>query len=427
RHMNQLVEWGLIAGRLEKERLRGYRDDRRDRYRYRLADETISFLYWLEERYRSKGENENDDAGDLLDFVLARLKELTRSLGRFKSENLDGEEAARRASSSMLLLHNVNEYTERISRILAELSATMDGFLLKSYSVDEAGSIVDELQKYIDGYLRRIHGLRRMILVELEQIQSSGLELRLAECAAIHDRELSKVPRFMRRSGPAETPGKILARLSAYYSQQGQIDNICNRVNTSAMKVWGRLSSHLREIERRNNRCEDIGRRITELCSLPENAVPVEFFRQLISSSAMVVDPNFWDEFTKADPPQPRFAVEKARKTTRTYLSAKSSGGIPAQSMEETRLAELKGWIEGKFAAEALSCGAKVSSAEYSGKDDFIGVMGMSKKGMLGHGKGLNRIRFTLAVEKERVSISDEWRNLGFREMTLKKVEGDGK
>ncbi|MEI6423952.1 MAG: DUF2397 family protein, partial [Lentisphaerota bacterium] len=111
RHMNQLTEWELISRRLEKERLRGYRDERRDRFRYRLTDETISFLHWLEERYRSKGDNETEDASELLDFVLARLRELGRTLARFEREKLDEDERVRKSSTSIFLLHNVNEYT----------------------------------------------------------------------------------------------------------------------------------------------------------------------------------------------------------------------------------------------------------------------------------------------------------------------------
>jgi len=425
RHMNQLAEWGLITRRLEKERLRGYRDDRRDRFRYRLADETVSFLYWLEERYRSKGENETEDASELLDFVLSRLRELGRALGRFEPGKLDGEEALRKSSSSIFLLHNVNEYTERISRLLAELSAAMDSFLLKSYSIEEARCVIQELQKYINGYLRRIYNMRRQILSELEHIQQDGLAARLAECAEIHEREISKAPRFMRRSGLTDSPEKILLRLSGYYRQQGQIDSICSRVNSSAMKVWGKLSTHLRELERKNNRCEDINKRISELSKLPESAVPTEFFRQLISSSALLGDPNFWDEFTKADPPQPRFVIEKAKKTNRSYLSAKPPGGPPAQSMEESRLEELKIWLEEKFAANKLSSGTKVSSAKYSGENDFLKIMGMSKRGILGQGKGLRKIRFTMAVvERVLTSISDDRRRLEFREMTVKKVDG---
>lgn len=423
RQMNQLTEWGLISRRLEKERLRGYRDERRDRFRYRLSDETISFLHWLEERYRSQGDNDTADASDLLDFVLSRLRELGRNLGRFEREKLDAEEAARKSSTSIFLLHNVNEYTERISHLLSDLSATLDSFMLKTYSIGEAQSVIRELHKYIDGYLKRIYNLRKQIMSELEHIRQDELALRLEECARIHEQELARAPRFMRRAASTDSPDKILQRLSGYYRQQGQIDSICSRVNTSAMKVWGKLSSHLRELERKNNRCEDLNKRITELCTMPENAVPADFFRQLVSSAAMLGDPNAWDEFTKAEPPQPRIVIEKAKKTNRSYLTPKTHGGTPVQSMEETRLEELKKWMEEKFAAKNMGRGAKVSTAAYSGEEDFIKIMGMSRRGILGKGKALHKIRFAMKVGKETVSASDDQRRLKFREMTIKKVD----
>lgn len=46
--IRQLQLWNLITCRIEKERLRGYRDTRRRKFRYRLADEATAFLLWLE-------------------------------------------------------------------------------------------------------------------------------------------------------------------------------------------------------------------------------------------------------------------------------------------------------------------------------------------------------------------------------------------
>ena len=37
--IRQLKEWGLVAERIEKERLRGYRDNRRTKFRYRICDD----------------------------------------------------------------------------------------------------------------------------------------------------------------------------------------------------------------------------------------------------------------------------------------------------------------------------------------------------------------------------------------------------
>ncbi len=423
RHMNQLTEWELVYRRLEKERLRGYRDERRDRFRYRLSDETIAFLYWLEERCRSRSEGESKDAGNLLDFVLARLKELSKALDKFHPGRHISEEAVRKASACLLLLHSANDYTERISRILIDLSGIMESFLLKSYDIDEAKLVVRELHKYIEAYLRRIYDLRVQILAELDRIRDGDLLEKLNQCARMHELELSRMPRFLRSSSPADTPEKILLRLVSYYRQQGQIDSICGRVNTSAMKVWGKLSSHLRELERRNNRCEDISRRINDLARLPEDAVPAEFFRLLVSSAAMVGDPNPWDEFTKAEPPQPRVYFESTRKTSRSYLYSKPHGGPPAQSLEESRLEELKMWMEEKFALAEMADAIDVSGAKYSGEEDFVRLMSMAKRGILGEGKSLKKIRYGLRLGKDFSSVTDGKRSLEFHEMKIRRLD----
>ena len=42
--LRQLKEWNLVAERIEKERLRGYRDNRRAKFRYRMCDDAASFV-----------------------------------------------------------------------------------------------------------------------------------------------------------------------------------------------------------------------------------------------------------------------------------------------------------------------------------------------------------------------------------------------
>lgn len=422
RHMNQLTEWELVTCRLEKERLRGYRDERRDRFRYRLADETVSFLYWLEERLRAADEERIEDAGDLLDFVVSRLRELRRTIGRLAVGD-DDEDANRKASSVVFLLHNANEYTERISRRLSETSEKMECFLLRSYNIDEAQAVVEELRVYLSGYLKRIHALRRQILAELDKLRDSEA---LRDCFQRHAREVRKMPRFMRGPGLIETPDKIIANLHGYYCQQGKIDTLCGRVNTTAMKVWGKLSAHLRELERRNHRRAEIDRRIVELSRLPANAVPVEFMRRLIASAAMLGDPNHWDEFTKAHPPQPRFSAAQVKRASRAYLPPPRAGTQPTVvSLEEARLRQLREWIERKFTCAELGKGVALDRLNCDQPDDFPNIVKVGKKGLLGQGKALRKINFRLDVGAKLVAVKNRQRELAFRHQTLQEITED--
>ncbi len=419
RHINQLTEWELIVKRLEKERLRGYRDVNRDRFRYRLADETVSFLYWLEDRLRGGDDDNNEDAGDLLDFVLSRLKELGRELKRIERNGFKQDDPGRQAANVIFLLHNINDYTERISRQLSEISANMESFLLRSYLIEEAQEVIDNIQSYINGYLSRVYVLRRQILTELENLQQTGLLAVLLNCSTIHAGELRKAPRFMRRSGMNEPPEMIIQRLNDYYCQQGQVDALCSRANSSAMKVWGKLSAHLRELERKNNRCEDIAKRIDELCKLPEASVPVDFFREFIASGAMLSDNHYWDEFTQAEPPQPRFSTPQTRKTTRSYLPQKHNVAAPVTSLEEARLESLKQWIEDKFTQRKLAQGISLATATVAGIDDFRNIMTIGKKGILGKGRALGKINFKLEVGDDFSTVKDDQRQLDFKAMII--------
>jgi hypothetical protein len=46
----QLAAWGCVERIVEALRIRGYRDNRREQFRYRLTQDAVALLEWLEER-----------------------------------------------------------------------------------------------------------------------------------------------------------------------------------------------------------------------------------------------------------------------------------------------------------------------------------------------------------------------------------------
>ena len=417
RHMHQLLEWKLITERLEKERLRGYRDMRRDRYRYRLEDETVAFVHWLEERLHSDFEDITQDAGDLLEFVLSRLREASRALNRFKLDDSDTEKASRKAANIVFLLQNVNEYTGRICQNLNEINATLGAFLMHNYRVDEARQIIEELRSYMTGYLRRIHMLRKKILSELEAVNSGDNAEKFEKCILIHEQEMHNAPRFLKRGQIVTSPRRMLEQLPDCYRPQGRIDSLCHRVNDSAMKVWGKLSAHLREMERKNNRLEGLNARMLEIAALPPETCPDEFIRELISAPGISYDPNYWDEFTKATPPRPRRDFSKQQRVIRTYLKRKHGEAKPVQTMEDSRLEELKSWISSKFKDDIEE--TDLSTAKVETSVDFKNIIDLARRGILGNGKSLKKIDYTLNVKDYEVTVSNGKSTLGFNEMHL--------
>ena len=77
--IRQLKEWGLVEERIEKERLRGYRDTRRTKFRYKLCDDAAAFVEWLKERRaHDLDPSGGDETGNLLDIQRSLLAELRR-------------------------------------------------------------------------------------------------------------------------------------------------------------------------------------------------------------------------------------------------------------------------------------------------------------------------------------------------------------
>ncbi len=64
--LSQLARWELVEFRIEKQRLRGYRDNRKRKFRYRLKSEATYFLEWLEERCLDDMQSRGNDTRDLL-------------------------------------------------------------------------------------------------------------------------------------------------------------------------------------------------------------------------------------------------------------------------------------------------------------------------------------------------------------------------
>ena len=64
-------------------------------------------------------------------------------------------------------------------------------------------------------------------------------------------------------------PATDLAALAQFYASGGQLEKLTSRVNKSALMVWQKLHLHLRELERRSHRLEDLRARVKDLSHLP--------------------------------------------------------------------------------------------------------------------------------------------------------------
>lgn len=395
--LTQLEEWGLIRCRIEVERLRGYRDVRRRKFRYGLAADALLFLEWLEESAQAELDRSESDARDLLEEIGSTLNELHRLLnacaaGRGK------EDDPRRV---IYRLDRLNAMTTEVNSRLGELNAILLGFVTHRYTIDEAKAVLRELERFVDDFLRQIHALRGSIVGRIENLLETRLQEALRRAAEQLEQERRSAPHLFRHRAEMRHPERIPFRLSEFFHPEGRLDALCRRVHDSALKVWRKLHAHLRELERRSSRMDDLRSRIAELAALPEDAVPRDFLRELVAPAVMRADPNYWDDFERADPPLPRRRQGLERQPPAFPLRPKARQGGTVVSLDQARLEALHGWMLATLGASGGRDAMRLSRGSYADAQDFFRVMELVKAGILGDGARLRRVGYAMTPEPD--------------------------
>jgi hypothetical protein len=389
--INNLLEWKLITSRLEKERIRGYKDTRRTKYRYGLTNETIRFLVWLEERLLDDIEEKIGDARDLLEEVAGTIKELARLLRSLSNHEREPDE--NEARRILYQINKLDQLTRDVGSTLSEFNARLLGFLVCDYNIDLLRDLLSSLNTYVEKYMSRIGGLRETLLADLKTINRPKQRHLIETARIIMDRERRLAPREFRTRTESADPLDIPSILIRFYRDNGQLDGLYHRINESSLRVWHRMSSHLKELERKSHRIGDLRERMLEISGKPEDYVPVQWMERLLSWGHFRGDMHFWDESEKADPPRPRKSSWKHRTSPVLFLGERKKGEGVAQSMEQARLNVLKEWIT--FRASPTGTW-KFSDGPYAGLPDFQKLIELARAGILGNGKKLKSIDFSL-------------------------------
>ena len=403
--IQQLLDWKLIESRIEKERLRGYKDVRRQKFRFRLTDETVSFLAWLEERLSSDIDSKTEDTRNLLFDVAGRLKETSRELDRITiSGDVEKDEYILRAARTVV--YNINclkNLTFNISRQLSDLNAELLFFLVRNYNIDEAKKAINVLDFYSGSYLFHIYKLRSEILDNLDLLISSAEnKLKIKLCNDFIEKEYAALPAMAKISRHDKDPVLILKNIFEFYSDTGKLDLLCERINQSAMKVWGKLSAHLRELERSNTRLEDLEARLLELAELDEDTVPEDFFMELLAPAYMKYDPNYWDDHEDADPPVLKRYSKHHTRIPGKYAPKKSvvENDIFV-SVEQAKLNDLQDWINTNFSEDMNH--VTILDGISKGMGDYKKIIELIKAGYLGDGKKLKKINLKLDFDLQKM------------------------
>jgi len=412
----QLLKWNLITARLEKERLRGYKDTRRRKFRYRLTDDSTAFLLWLEARRRDDLEPNDTDTRDLLSELIGTLRETVRLFNKTGAETLDYETAR----GVFYRLARMGALTDSVSQALGDFHARLLVFASGNYDAATARAILAELERFLKQFLNRIHTLRTEISPEISKLRQARLTARWQACLERMEEESRATSHLMRTRLPP--PERTLADLAAFYAAEGTLETLCTRVNTAALQVWRKLYTHLRELERRSHRLEDLRARVAEMARLPADTVPAAYLRSLLAPARMVGDMHFWDENEKALPPQPRWDRHRLREETVLWLAEKPRGekGAPTQSLEETRLRALEDWMTRHGLAPTPDAVRRVSQGDFSAFEDFPRLIELARSGLLGRGQRLAKLGFALDPTPDAVRVEAERHTLDFTDLIVR-------
>lgn len=340
--LRQLKDWSIVTERIEKERLRGYRDNRRTKFRYRLCDEAAQFIDWLaERRVRPLDVCGGDITVNLLDLQCSLLHELRRKLRTVTPTGTNADTAG----DVLYRVEQLRVSVDATARTLQALNLRLLSFGAESFSAYEAKPVVDELALFLDRFGRRFGVLREEIVQDLTELRRPHQAVRWATCAESLRAEASKFRHIASMRIPDATA--ILSDAAQFYAPDGTLVDLRQRIVDSARKVWGKLNAKLREFERRNHRLEDLGARLSELAKMYEDVVPYDWFHRLLETATMRGDAQIRPGGEKSVHPLPKTSAKvKARKVI-TWITPRTVGEkADVASIAQVRGARLKDWLK---------------------------------------------------------------------------------
>ena len=415
--VRQLKDWGLVTERIEKERLRGYRDNRRTKFRYRICDDAAAFVEWLaERRVHDLAPGGGDETGNLLDMQRSLAAELRRMLHRVDASSVNYETAG----DVLFRADQMSRYIDATARTLQELNLRLLGFGVTEFTADEAKPIVGELAVFLDRFGRRFGTLREDILRDIEEMRRECHVKRWNACADALKAETSR----FRHIASVKVPDaqRILADASLFYGAGGTLVSLMSRVGDSARKVWGKLNAKLRELERRNHRIEDLGARLAELAAHDDDVVPHEWMQHLLEPANMRGDAQARPGGEKAIPPMPKKSSQVRTDKIVTWITPRKVGERPdIASITQEKARRMREWMQLRRIYPENDERLELSSGCYSEFGDFANIMQVLEYVWLGNGeraKKLLEVRGEPAEKVTAVSVGDY--SLVFEDITLK-------
>jgi len=394
RDIDQLLGWGCIERRAEPLKIRGYKDVRRERFRYRLTEDAVALMEWLEARLEARIEGRTPDSRDLLIDVLGSVKELTRVLLQWHTGERN-EELPRRA---LHLLTSVDEKVHAIGEELLTFRAAMIAFASRPYELSSLGAILVWLERYVTVYLARIETLRADIAERLSAMMVPRLQRALADQYELVSRERAQTPLAFRSAGILRDPAEMLETQRAFFADRGRLLELSVRIDESARAVLRKMHRHLRELERRSARIGDLRARIQELRGVEEGSADprlATFMNMLVGSAHARFGSRKDERGARVLPPLPRKHSAAASQRSPRPLSEKRLRPEAVRELRQRRLADLRAWLE----REVLMGKPSVRLAEASpvGPDAPRRWLDVARARHLDRGRDLSRLVVTIS------------------------------
>lgn len=399
--LRQLREWGAVEEQTEAARLRGYKDNRRVQYRYQLSEDAAALLEWLESRLAARIEGRIRDSRDRLADVIGFLKECRRRLGDWRNGDNDSD-VARRA---YYLLEAANDAVTGIADELLAFRADMIAFSQRPYSVEDLRDILAWLEHYVDQYVRRVRKLRIEIRDRLTELLTPRYRRALAECDLCLAEERAAMPRIARAPAALRPADQLLAHMAGFFRQHGQLDGLSKHIDDSVRQVVGKMHRHVRELERRNARLDDVRATISSLAKSGEPAPG--YADHLLASAHGRFDHRAGTSRHRVAPPSPRkHQLAPNRRASARALQVKKAAPKEARALRAKALSELALWIHDRV----LRCQTRASlaDAKLQEQDDLRKWMDAMRCQKLAGGKHMSALGVTIREGEGRVQLGDD-------------------
>jgi hypothetical protein len=394
----QLAEWGAIDRVTEAHKLRDYRDNRRERFRYRLTDDAVALLEWLEARLAARLDGRVGDSRDRLADVLGHLREVKRVLDAWR----DGERGVDPGRRALYLIEAIGDTIDEVSTELLAFRGEMLAFASRPYELAALRAILAWLERYVGVYVRRLEELRIDIEARLRELAAPRYRAALDECRIAVTEDRAAAPRAL-RGGAIAAPADRAEAHAAFFSGRGMLATLCARIDESARAVVIKMQRHLRDLERRSARLGDLRAAIRAVAA---GADRDPRFAALGTALVATAHARFDARAGtgRAAPPMPRAHVRTAQAAVARPLARKQGTLDVVRALAQERRATLGRWL-----AELVGEGERVRLGERApaGPDAPRRWTDVARARHLSGGRDLDHVGFAITGAGGEAVIGD--------------------